>query len=176
MQAFAPCALIVCGLASPLALAYRDAPVEYARVLSSEPIYETRAYSAPREQCWSEQVPEYASTGPRSYTAPIVGALVGGAIGNALGHHNTSRKVGAVAGAALGASVGNDIGNRNSYRQVGYNDQRVCRTVADTAYREEVVAYRVRYRYNGRDYVTEMPEDPGRRLPLRVNVEPLSRR
>jgi uncharacterized protein YcfJ len=168
--------LAAISLASSFAHASRiDDDVEYARVLSSEPIYQTHAYSQPREQCWNEQVPVRASyEQPRSYTAPILGAIIGGAIGNALGHHEANRKVGTVAGAALGASVGRDISYRNSggYQPVAYTDEQVCRTVADRAYREEVVGYRVRYRYHGHDYVTEMPYDPGPRLPVHIDVEP----
>lgn len=163
--------LLACG--SSLALA-RGGAVEYARVLSAEPIYETTAYQRPRQECRNEQVP-VRSAAPRSYTAPILGAIIGGAVGNALGHHQVNKQVGAVAGAALGASIGRDVSYRNSggYQPVAYTEQQVCRTVADTAYRDEVVAYRVRYRYHGRDYVTEMPDDPGDRIPVRVDVEPV---
>lgn len=160
------------AIASAPALAHRDR-VEYARVTHVEPIYETTSYRAPREECWTEQVPVQDSS-PRSYTAPIVGAIIGGALGNAMGHHSSNQKVGAVVGAALGASVGRDISYRNGggYRPTGYSDERVCRTVEDRAYQEEVVAYRVSYKYHGRHYTTELPYDPGERLPVNVNVEP----
>lgn len=161
--------------ASSLASAYRDeGEFDFARVTRVEPIYETASYSRPREECWSEQVPVRSNYGQRSYTAPILGAIIGGAVGNALGHHEANKKVGAIAGAALGASVGRDIRDRNAanYESVDYTDERVCQTVTDREYREEVVAYRVFYRYNGRDFVTRMPYDPGARLRVRVNVDP----
>ena len=142
---------------------------EYARVTDVEPIVESRSYSQPREQCWNEAVP--VESGPRSYTAPILGAIIGGALGNAVGHNSSNKKVGTVAGAALGAAVGNDIGQRNRVR--GYRDEQVCQTVEERAWRDEVVAYRVSYRYHGRDYVTEMPYDPGPRLAINVDVEPV---
>lgn len=159
--------------ASSLAAAYRYGDdVDYARVTRVEPIYATASYDRPRQECWDEQVP-VRSAPSQSYTGPILGAIVGGAIGNALGHHQVNRTVGAVAGAALGASVGRDVSRRDSdYDRVGYSDRRVCQTVSDREYREEVVAYRVFYRYNGRDYVTRMSDDPGSRLRVHVNVEP----
>jgi uncharacterized protein YcfJ len=81
--------------------------------------------------------------------------------------------IGTVAGVALGAAVGRDLSYRDGgYEQMGYADQRVCTTVADTAYREEVVAYRVYYRYHGHDFVREMAYDPGPQLKVHVNVEP----
>lgn len=46
-----------------------------------------------------------------------------------------------------------------------------CRARAERA--EEVVAYRVHYRYHGHDYITEMPYDPGSRLPVDFDVQPI---
>ena len=154
------------------AMAYHRDDVEYAPVTRVEPIYETREVVRPQEQCWTEQVPERSSA-PHSYTAPILGAIIGGAIGNTLGHHEANKRVGTVVGAALGGSIGRDIGNRNEgYQPVAYHDEEACRTVQRSSYRDEVVAYRVNYRYHGRDYSTEMPYDPGSRIPVHVDVEP----
>ncbi|HEY3698264.1 MAG TPA: glycine zipper 2TM domain-containing protein [Spongiibacteraceae bacterium] len=168
-------AVALLGAASSLACAhgYRE-DFDYARVTRVEPIYETTSYRVPRDECWNEQVPVHSDARPRSYTAPLLGAIIGGAIGNALGHHEVNKKVGTIAGAALGGSVGRDISyrNRGDYERVTYTDQHVCQTVSDTETREEVVAYRVFYRYNGRDFVTRMPENPGPRLRVRVNIEP----
>jgi uncharacterized protein YcfJ len=163
------------GLAAGSAMAFAGhrQHVEYARVTGVEPITETISYNAPREQCWTEQVPVHDAA-PRSYTAPIVGAIIGGALGNAAGHHKSNQRVGAVVGAALGASIGRDISYRNAggYRPTAYADEQICRMVDDRAYREEVIAYRVSYKYHGRHYTTELPYDPGERLPVNVNVEP----
>jgi len=160
--------------ASTFALAgHRNEDMDYAPVTRVEPIYQTREISRPQEQCWTEQVP-VRSGATHSYTAPILGAILGGTIGNTLGHHEANKKVGTVVGAALGGSIGNDIGRRNSsgYEPVSYRDEEMCRTIEHTSYRDEVVAYRVSYRYHGRDYMTEMPYDPGSRIPVRVDVEP----
>ena len=49
-----------------------------------------------------------------------------------------------------------------------------CRAAANRAERaEEVVAYRVHYRYHGHDYITEMPYDPGSRLPADFDAQPI---
>jgi uncharacterized protein YcfJ len=177
MKTFVACGLtVLLGTGSSLAAARHhdddDDDISYARVTSVEPIYETIGYRRPHRECWNESVP-LRSGEPRSHTAPILGAIIGGAIGNALGHHHTNKVVGTVAGAALGASVGNDVGNRNDgYERTAYADEQVCETVSDRAYREEVVAYRVYYRYHGHDFVREMDYDPGPRLKVHVNVEP----
>jgi uncharacterized protein YcfJ len=175
MKTLASCSLIAfITTASTLASAHReDDDFDYARVTRVEPIYETESYSRPREECWNEKIP-VRSSAPRSYTAPILGAIIGGALGNAVGHHEVNKRVGTVAGAVLGASVGRDIRDQNGggYERTGYSNERVCETVNDREYREEVVAYRVFYRYNGRDFVTRSSYDPGPRLRVRVNVDP----
>lgn len=164
-------------ISSTQALAYRrdrGDDIEYAPVTRVEPVYQSREIVRPQEQCWTEPVPVRSSE-PHSYTAPILGAIIGGALGNSLGHHESNKKVGTVVGAALGGSIGRDIGYRNSggyQQQVAYRDEEMCRTVERSSYRDEVVAYRVSYRYQGRDYTTEMPYDPGARIPVRVDVEP----
>ena len=167
-------ALMIAGSAS--ALAYhrdRDDDIDYAPVTGVDPIYQSREIVHPQEQCWTEQVPVQSSA-PHSYTAPILGAIVGGALGNAVGHHETNKKVGTVVGAVLGGSIGRDISYRNSggYQPAGYRDEEMCRTVDRTSYRDEIVGYRVSYHYHGRDYTTEMPYDPGSRIPVHVDVEP----
>jgi uncharacterized protein YcfJ len=172
--------LLSTGSALAVARPYHDTgyadDIDYARVTRVEPIYDTVPYREPRRECWTESVPVRSyepGSGPPSHTAPILGAIIGGAIGNAVGHSHTNKMVGTVAGVALGASVGHDIGTRNSGgERTTYSDERVCETVADRAYRQEVVAYRVFYRYHGRDFVREMDYDPGPRLKVHVNVEP----
>lgn len=162
--------------ASGLAAAHSYDDIDYARVTRVEPIYETISYRNPRQECWNESVPVRSyepNSGSSSYTAPILGAIIGGALGNAVGHGHSNKIVGAVAGSALGASVGRDIGRRDGGRErIAYSDERVCETVTDREYRQEVVAYRVFYRYHGRDFVREMDYDPGSRLKVHVNVEP----
>ncbi len=76
--------------------------------------------------------------------------------------------------AALGITLALPAMARNGHggQYAGYREQPVCRMVEETAWRDEVVAYRVNYHYQGRNYVTEMPYDPGPRLPVNVDVRP----
>ena len=45
-----------------------------------------------------------------------------------------------------------------------------CRLMKRTHYRDEIVAYRVRYRYAGEDYERQLSYDPGEQLRVRVEV------
>jgi uncharacterized protein YcfJ len=47
-----------------------------------------------------------------------------------------------------------------------------CETVDEYQTREEIVAYRVKYRYKGRIYHTRMDHDPGDTIRLHVTVDP----
>ncbi len=46
-----------------------------------------------------------------------------------------------------------------------------CRTVQEV--REVPSGYDVTYRYGGRDFVTRMPFDPGRRVRIAVDIRPV---
>jgi uncharacterized protein YcfJ len=164
--------LVVAALVPSVALANHG--YQYAKVLSSDPIYETVSYSVPVEQCRDETV-AYHDNGRRSATAPILGAVIGGAIGNAVGHKKRNKQVGTVVGAILGGSVGADISRRNrGYGQdVRYSTREVCTVVHESHREERLAGYRVTYRYGGETYTTEMDRDPGSSLRVQVRVTPV---
>ncbi|MHB1145110.1 MAG: glycine zipper 2TM domain-containing protein [Thiobacillus sp.] len=137
-----------------------------AQVLASTPVYET--VNEPRRECWTET----SGYETRSYRdgnntgSTVLGAIAGGLIGSTVGKGN-GRVAAAAVGAATGAVVGNrwnDGGTRyeSSPRQVER-----CRTHDD--YRQVVSGYDVRYRFQGNDYRTHLPYDPGKWLTLNVS-------
>lgn len=164
--------LAVSALVPSVALA--EGRYHYARVLSSQPIYETVAYSVPVEHCREERVPYHEARG-RSYTGPIVGAIIGGAIGNAVGHRKRNKQVGTAVGAVLGGSIGADIARRQRHHdgRVRYASERVCSVVHEEHYEEQLTGYRVTYRYADETYRTTMDRDPGSTLRVRVRVTPV---
>lgn len=171
------------GLAgSAAAQSYGDV----ARVLSATPISER--VPAPRRECRVEQVTTYQERrsvrpgyeyGPEpSGAGTVLGAIVGGVIG-----HQIDRGGGTAAGAIVGSLIGNSI-ERDAH--AGYEPGREvlvertpvpreverCRWVEES--REQVVAYDVRYEYNGRELRARMPYDPGPEMPVNVEVRPPS--
>lgn len=149
---------------------HRDAqPYEYfdqARVVSSTPIYEE--FNEPRRECWTEQV-SYEAPRDRSYGGAIVGGIVGGILGNQVGK-GTGKTVATAVGAATGAMVGDNVDNRGRPigKQIQTEDVERCRTVDNWSRR--VAGYDVVYRFQGRNYSTVLPYDPGNNLRLKVNV------
>jgi uncharacterized protein YcfJ len=62
-------------------------------------------------------------------------------------------------------------------RVEGYRPAAAGKSACDAngggASRGEVVAYRVHYRYQGHDFITELPYDPGSRLPIDFDDQPI---
>ena len=139
-----------------------------AWVVSSTPVYER--YNEPQRECWSEQVGyESVRSGKREYGGAILGGIVGGLLGNTIGKGN-GRAVATAAGAATGAIVGDRIDNDDRevrrYERPVYEER--CRV--DDRWSQRLTGYNVVYRYQGHEYTTFMPQDPGRTVKVRVNV------
>jgi uncharacterized protein YcfJ len=150
--------------------AYAERYVDWAPVVSSTPVYQR--VNQPKQECWTEQV----TTNEVRRSADIpVGAIVGGIVGGVLGHQIGSGRgndVATVAGAIGGTVVGNNLdqNNRTSTTTATPTTQNVqrCRTVP--GYADVIQGFDVHYQYNGHEYVTRLPYDPGERVRLRVNV------
>jgi uncharacterized protein YcfJ len=188
-------AALVAALAAAACPAWAQTYGDVARVLSSTPIHE-RA-STPRRECHTEPVtqyeerreirraPEEARSRESGGIGPgtILGAIVGGVIGHQFGGSSAGRDHGTVAGALIGGIAGNqadreadDSGYRTASRDVYVDrapvtrDVERCDTVAES--RERIVGYDVRYEYNGHEFRTRMPFDPGPQMPVNVDVRP----
>jgi len=191
MKKIAVATLAALGTVAGAALA---APYgDVARVISSTPVYSQ--VSSPREECRTEQVTAYeqrqvvrpvevVEQRPAVGAGTVLGAIIGGVIGHQFGSSSGGRDHGTAAGAIVGGLVGNSVDRDNgagTYRQVTNDvvqvdrvpvtrDVQRCSTVSET--RSEVVGYDVRYEYNGREFTTRMPYDPGAEIPVNVEVRP----
>ena len=140
-----------------------------ARVLKVKPIYQHVQVNHPRQRCWNEPV---YHRGHRNSAVPMItGAIIGGAIGNQFGK-GSGRKAMTVAGLLLGGAIGDDIGRQHSYSRGYHTTERRCRVVDNYRSRQEVVGYRVKYRYNGKIHWTRTQEHPGRYINVKVKVRP----
>ena len=139
-----------------------------ARVLKVKPIYETVRVNNPRRKCWDE--PVYHRGQGNSAVPTIVGGIIGGVIGNQFGRGNGRRAL-TVAGTLLGGAIGHDVGR--SHAGPGYETiERRCRVVNHFTDRQEVVGYRVEYRYNDKVLWTRTQEHPGKYINVKVKVRP----
>jgi Predicted outer membrane lipoprotein len=141
-----------------------------------------------REECWSEQRRGYEErritrqdNGAQIGAGTVLGAVVGGVIGHQFGNSSGGRDRGTAAGAIVGGLVGNqvdrdrgDVGGPETVeveRRPVTRDVERCRTIQEV--REVASGYDVRYRYAGREFVTRLPFDPGRRVRVAVDVRPV---
>jgi uncharacterized protein YcfJ len=181
--------LIVASLAiatAPLAFAQNSAPgYDFARVISSQPLYETVEVDQGREVFRTERVhhavPEYSAgyyEAPRSEAASVFGAIIGGVIGNQFGR-GRGRTAATVAGAALGAAVVNDGQRQDRYRR-GYQgtrtvvrNERICSYEPNVRRERQLVGYTVRYDYKGQIGETTTRNQPGSTIRVQVDVTPI---
>jgi len=132
---------------------------EYARVVSSRPIYRTVAVEVPMDSCQVQTVAYSEHRGGNSLEGAVVGGVIGAAIGHEVGHsgHATA------AGGLIGAAIGHEVGS-GSHRVTRYEDREVCNTRYRTEYERQLVGYDVAYDYDDRIYHTETRHHPGARI------------
>jgi uncharacterized protein YcfJ len=110
----------------------------------------------------------------------VLGAIVGGVIGRQFGHSSHGRDVGTGVGALLSGVIGHGIETESGYQAASRDvivdrvpvtrEVERCRDVREPT--ERIVAYDVRYEYNGREFSTRMPYDPGPEMAVNVEVRP----
>jgi uncharacterized protein YcfJ len=143
-----------------------DGFVARAQVLASTPVFDT--INEPRRECWTETT----GSETRSYRdgnnggGAVLGAIAGGLIGSTVGKGN-----GRIAAAAVGAATGAVVGDRwnNGDRIDESRPRQVEKCRIHDNYRQVISGYDVRYRFQGREYNTRLPYDPGQWLTLNVN-------
>ena len=160
-----------------------DAAYEWAEVVDVDPIYRDVHVSVPRRECYMETYAVPGRAGYRTQRADAGPVILGGLIGAVIGHQfgrGSGRSVGTAAGAVVGAAIGHDATRRRSaqegpseYESPRTADHEVCRTRYEERLEREIDGYRVTYRYNGRDYRTQLPYEPGERIRVRVSVDPV---
>ncbi|MGD2141300.1 MAG: glycine zipper 2TM domain-containing protein [Burkholderiales bacterium] len=138
---------------------------DYAHVIDATPQYEE--VNVPTKECVSEYVPEHEHR-RGSLAGPLIGGIAGGVLGAQVGKGN-GRVASSAAGAAIGAIVGDRLSARNRNR---HYEREVSRCELVDHWESRLTGYRVVYRYRGQVQTAILPYDPGRRLRVRVAVEP----
>jgi uncharacterized protein YcfJ len=153
---------------------YRD--TDYARVVDVDPIVRRIRVSTPQRECFNEDRPVSSGATGTEIRSTLIGGVIGAVVGHQIGHNNHD-PVAVVGGTLIGAAIGNSIGasqaaKRGEYRQVSYETVQSCEVNYHDEWTEQIDGYRVTYVYNGREYTTRMPYDPGQRIRVGVDVRP----
>jgi uncharacterized protein YcfJ len=144
---------------------------KYARVVSVDPVRE--AASAPQKECHDEVVTRRAPVKDQHQIAgTAIGAVAGGLLGNQIGG-GKGRTLATVAGAVGGGYAGHEIQERRQETNTVTSTVRKCETVAGKS-GDKIVAYDVRYEYNGVTRSIRMDHDPGDRVEVQEGVSVVS--
>jgi uncharacterized protein YcfJ len=143
----------------------------YGRVVSVDPVRE--AASAPQRQCHDEVVTRHVPVKDQHQIAgTAIGAVAGGLLGNQIGG-GKGRTLATVAGAVGGGYAGHEIQERRQETNTTTSTVRKCETVQGSS-GDKVVAYDVRYEYNGVTRSVRMDHDPGDRVQVQEGVSVIS--
>src|ERR1700754_434367 len=161
---------------APVAAAEPPPPAEppgpkYGRVVSVDPI--RQAASAPQRECHDEVVTHRAPVKDQHQIAgTAIGAVAGGLLGNQIGG-GKGRTLATVAGAVGGGYAGHEIQQNRQESNTTTSTVRKCETVQGSS-GDKVVAYDVRYEYNGVTRSVRMDHDPGDRVQVQEGVSVIS--
>lgn len=106
----------------------------------------------------------------RSATGSIVGGVAGALLGGQIGG-GTGNKAATVVGGVVGAVAGDRVANPDQPRGSTEQVER-CRQVETS--REVMKGYNVTYRYNGQEFTTQLPYQPGATVRVRVGLNVLN--
>ena len=130
---------------------------EMARVLSSTPV--VTQVSVPKQVCSETHV---ITAAPKSGAGAVMGAIAGGAIGNNIGG-GSGRALATAAGVIGGAIFGDSI--EGAPPPVA---RQVTSCTNQISVENRVTAYNVLYEYGGKQYSSQLPNDPGPNLPVQI--------
>lgn len=146
----------------------------YGKVIRVKPVYKVVEVSVPEEDCSDARI---ANTAGEPERAALAGAFVGGIVGAVAGNQfgkGDGRVVMTVAGTVVGATVGYRAGP--GVAELAPDIQwtyRHCETVDRLETREELVGYRVKYRYRGHMYHMRTDQHPGKRIRVDRGAHPI---
>jgi len=144
----------------------------YGRVVDVNPIYDTVEVNVPEQYCNDSYLGGVASD---LNQVQLAGAVAGGVVGGLAGDQlSQGRAVMTVAGTVLGATIGYQVGPRVAeYYPAADWFPAGCETVDRIETSEELVGYRVKYRYRGHVYHTRTHEHPGKRIRVDRRARPI---
>jgi len=164
--------------------------VDRAEVLDVQPYRDRSVADGPpqvrlREECWNERIRGYEGgyyrdgegrlyrdEGRTNANGMLIGALVGGAMGNQVGKGD-GRTAATVARAVIGGAIGAHTDNDENEFRGDDGVVRRCRTVVTkVTYGPSDHDFIVTYRYAGRIYTARTEHNPGRWIPVVVQVRP----
>jgi uncharacterized protein YcfJ len=146
-----------------------EAGSKFARVVSVDPV---REQTEPKQVCHDEVVTRHVPVKDQHQIAgTAIGAVAGGLLGNQVGG-GKGRTLATVAGAIGGGYAGKRVQENRQETNTTQSVQRRCDMVGEKS--DRVVAYDVKYQYNGVTRSARMDHDPGDRVQVQEGVVSVS--
>ncbi len=146
---------------------YARAEVVYAPVIYVEPLYQIVRRTRPSRECWSTTESYADGRGGDSAAGLVLGGVLGGMLGNNIAHGH-DRDVAVIAGTLLGATIGHDLDHGRAAAPV---TRTRCEEYSDDDTHQQIIGYRVQYRYSGRIYETQTERPPGAHVRITVSID-----
>lgn len=142
----------------------------YAKVIFVKPIYKTVRVSRPQLQC-ANHMPYQAGVTVVQHQSPeqlVMGGILGGIVGHELGN-DRNRAFTTMAGVIIGSAIASDLAG-SSYSVSNYRSEshRDCRQQTQIIEHQELVGYKVKYRFRGKIFVTKTRHHPGEKFPVHM--------
>ncbi len=153
----------------------QNSQIAYGKVIKVKPIYHEVKVTTPVKECWQEPVTrsKHVRHGANTAGSTLAGGLIGGVIGHQFGK-GRGKKLSTAVGTLIGAQIGHDSARGSHSSQHSYTAyEKHCEVEHQVSYEEVIDSYRVTYRYKGNKYKVNMPYDPGKRIKLKVSIEPV---
>ncbi len=166
------CLALMSLVVSSTGLASASSHTVQAPVVGVSPVVRITTEKIPHSRCYDQRVKVLRSSANHSATPSILGAIIGGTAAGALGRNSSYQPVIAGAGAVLGASIGNDYSHRR-HASAYYVTEEHCEVDYELRDVEQVIGYRVSYRYGDTIYETETRHHPGDTIAVQVDLRPL---
>ena len=151
--------------------AFNHSQYDYAKVLQARPVTEIVQIQEEQQVCREEPVQHYVAEN-HSPVPVIFGSILGGVIGSQFGG-GSGKTLATIAGATIGGAVARGAQDRRYPSQQYTTLDERCYLETNWREEERVVAWDVRWAYQGKTYHSRMNEHPGDRIRVRVSVDPI---
>jgi uncharacterized protein YcfJ len=189
ISAFAVAITMSLAMSASKAQPVDTSSMDRAEVIDVQPYRDASVTDGPqyrvRQECWNERTRVYEGgyyrdsqgrlyrdNGGTNTNGMLIGAVIGGALGNQVGKGD-GRTAATVAGAVVGGAIGAHVGNEeNEFRGNDGVVRRCRRIVTQVGFKPTDRDFIVTYRYAGKIYTARTEHNPGRWMPVLVNVRP----
>jgi len=131
--------------------------IDRAKVLKSKPVYETVKVAIPEKHCRSRRHGHRSKQYVNSHIPAVRGLFIGAVIDASGGDRSVRHN--------------SDSRHHSHAKRSGKSR---CNTIMRYETRQEVVAYRVKYRYKGKKFWTRTAYKPGSTIRIKVSINPVA--